>query len=62
MRVIKCDLCKRKIKDKPITAGFGFFADAELCEKCGSPILKFLRKHKFIKPKENKKMDSATCR
>lgn len=54
MRVIKCDLCKKKIKDEPVTAGLGIFPKAELCEKCGFPILKFLRKHKFINPKENK--------
>lgn len=55
MRVIKCDLCKKKIKSEPITAGFGFFPKAELCKKCGAPILKFLRKYKFIERKSKKK-------
>jgi len=49
MRIIKCDLCKKKINGEPIVAGLGFFPDAELCKKCGLPILKFLKKHKFIK-------------
>jgi len=49
MRVIKCDLCRKKIKNEPVTAGLGIFPRAELCKKCGSPILKFLIKNKFIK-------------
>jgi hypothetical protein len=54
MQIIKCDLCKKKIKGEPITAGIGFFPKAELCQKCGSSILKFLRKHKFIEKKKIK--------
>lgn len=54
MRVTKCDLCKKKIKSKPITAGVGFFPNAELCERCGAPILKFLKRHKFIESKKVK--------
>ena len=54
MRIIKCDLCKKVIKDEPITAGVGFFPNVELCEKCGSSILKFLKKHKFIESKNTK--------
>jgi hypothetical protein len=52
--ITKCDLCKRTIKGKPIIAGVGFFPKAELCEKCGAPILKFLRKHKFIEKKKQR--------
>jgi hypothetical protein len=52
MRITKCDLCKKEIKKEPVTAGIGFFPKAELCEKCGSSILKFLRKNKFIKEDE----------
>jgi len=55
MRVTKCDLCKKNIKDQPIIAGVGFFPNAELCEKCGKPIKDFLKKHKFIK------IDKKTC-
>jgi len=55
MRIIKCDLCKKRIKGESITAGIGFFPNVELCEKCGSPILKFLKKHKFIESKNTKK-------
>jgi hypothetical protein len=55
MRILKCDLCKKEIKKEPIVAGVGFFPQIELCEKCGAPILKFLKKHKFIKLEKNKK-------
>ena len=52
MRIIKCDLCKKKIKKEPIIIGVnGYFNRVELCEKCGAPILRFLRKHKFIRKK-----------
>jgi len=54
MRITKCDICKKQIKGKPVTAGLGFFLNVELCEKCGASILKFLKKHKFIKPKRAK--------
>lgn len=49
MLVLKCNLCKKDIKGKPITAGFDFLARIDLCEKCGKPIKDFLKKHKFIK-------------
>lgn len=52
MRITKCDLCKKKIQYEPITAGIGFFPRAELCEKCGSPIAKFLEKYKFVEIKD----------
>jgi len=55
MRVTKCDLCKKNIKDAPIIAGVGFFPNAELCERCGKPIKNFLERHKFIKIEKNKK-------
>ena len=54
MRTIKCDLCKKEIEKQPITAGFGFFPSAELCEECGLPIINFLKKHKFIKEDKTK--------
>ena len=55
MRVIKCDLCKEKIKDnKLITVGVGFLTHVELCEKCANPIISFLKKHKFIALKRAK--------
>jgi rRNA maturation endonuclease Nob1 len=55
MRILKCDLCKKEIKKEPIIAGVGFFPQVELCEKCGAPILRFLKKHKFIKSEKTKK-------
>lgn len=52
MRIIKCDLCKKKINKEPIIILAGLFSKVELCEKCSAPILKFLKKHKFIKKKQ----------
>lgn len=46
MRVIKCDLCKKKVKEKPVIAGRGILDWVELCEKCGAPVLEFLKKNK----------------
>lgn len=54
MRVTKCDLCKREIKDKVIHADVGYLNSAELCGECGLPILKFLKKNKFLKEEKNK--------
>ncbi|MFH1894432.1 MAG: hypothetical protein ABH813_00800 [Patescibacteria group bacterium] len=54
MQVTKCDLCKKVIKDKSVTAARGYLDRAELCQKCGAPILKFLRKNKFIKEEKRK--------
>ena len=53
MRVTKCDLCKKEIKkgDKPVHVYFEFYNDKELCEKCGDPILKFLKNKKLFKEK-----------
>ena len=53
MLVIKCDLCKKDIKGKPITASFGFGTNTHLCEKCGKPIKDFLKKHKFIETEKS---------
>ena len=39
MRVIKCDLCKKNIQGKPVTAGVGLLSGVELCGKCGKPHL-----------------------
>jgi len=57
MRITKCDLCKKNIKGEAITAGTGFFPKAELCEKCGMPIIRFLKKNNFLETnkKYNKK-------
>jgi len=57
MRVIKCDLCKKKIIKEPVIAGVGFLSRVELCERCGTPILKFLRKNKLVENVKNKKME-----
>ena len=54
MLIRKCDLCKKKIAKEPITAAVGFFNRRELCDKCGAPIVKFLKKYKLINPGEVK--------
>ena len=59
MMITKCDLCKRKINGEPIIAGVGFLKRFELCEKCGAPILKFLRKYKFIEKEGKVKFDKG---
>ena len=55
MDIKKCDFCKKEIKDKPVVARFGYLSSAELCIKCGEPVLKFLRKNKIIN-KDNKEI------
>ena len=45
-------MCKKKITGEPVIAGTGFLSRIELCEKCGLPILKFLRKYKFIEKQD----------
>jgi hypothetical protein len=55
MRVTKCDLCRKKITGEPVTVGVGYFPRNELCEKCGRPIIGFLKKHKFIDQKDKNK-------
>lgn len=53
MLVRKCDLCKKNIKNDPIMAGISFLNKKEFCDKCGAPIMKFLKKRKLIEIKEN---------
>ncbi len=56
MWIIKCDICKRQIKDDSIKVGLGFSKRLELCQKCGAPILQFLKKSKVIEAKEESKL------
>ena len=54
MLVTKCDLCKKGMaREKIVTAGLGY-EHFDLCEKCGAPILNFLKKHKFIEEKKER--------
>ncbi len=55
MLIRKCDLCKKRIKNEPITAGVDFLVRKEFCVKCGAPVVKFLKKHKFIESRKDKK-------
>ena len=54
MNITKCDICKKVIKGESLMAGRGFFSGekVEMCEKCGAPVLKFLKKHKILKVKK----------
>jgi len=58
MLVIKCDLCKKEAGENPIVAGFGHWPKYHLCEECGLPILKYLRKIKFL-DKNNKEIEKS---
>lgn len=48
MNLTKCDICGKKLKDKPVRAGIGYFVGNDFCSKCGKPILNFLKKHKLL--------------
>jgi hypothetical protein len=50
MTIKKCDLCKKKIIGEVVEASFGYRTRAELCGKCGSPVLSFLKKNKLFSP------------
>ncbi|MFZ2603815.1 MAG: hypothetical protein WAX79_07450 [Candidatus Omnitrophota bacterium] len=50
MTITKCDLCKKKIMGKAVEASFGYRNRIELCDKCGLPVLSFLKKNKLFKP------------
>jgi len=51
MNIKKCDFCKKEIKkdDKVVHVYFGFYNDKEFCEKCGAPVIKFLKNIKLFK-------------
>ena len=52
MQVVKCDICKKVIRGEAVRAGVDLWARAELCQKCGLPVLKLLKKYKFLKDKD----------
>ena len=54
MDIKKCDFCNKEIKDHKnyITVRFAF-KWTELCENCGEPVLKFLKKNKIIDKNNN---------
>jgi len=54
MFISKCDVCKKEIKKDRIDVRFSSFGSAEFCDKCGLPILKFLKKNKLIKEEKPK--------
>lgn len=59
MRVSKCDLCHKEIKqyDQKVSAGLGSALMAkELCLTCGKPVIKFLLQKKLVSAKEVEKL------
>lgn len=48
MFVRKCDLCKIETENLVVARLELSGAKADLCKTCGEPVLKFLRKNKFI--------------
>ena len=46
MEVTKCDLCRKTVSGKKYVTVFyrGSFVHFSFCEKCGEPIISFLRK------------------
>ncbi len=58
MDIVKCDLCKKVIKEHPIRASFVDYPNinrADLCDKCGKPIVDFFERNKLLKNSRIKK-------
>jgi len=50
MWIIQCDLCRKQIdRASTVRIELDFAKKAELCTDCAAPILRFLKKHKFIR-------------
>jgi hypothetical protein len=52
MLVRKCDNCKKEIRqlNEAVVVGTGFL-EFSFCERCGKPIIAFLKKRKLLQPK-----------
>jgi len=49
MRITKCDLCKKEIKDKPIVVAIDTISPrVELCRGCAEPIIDFLKEKELL--------------
>ncbi|MDP2930318.1 MAG: hypothetical protein Q8N56_01785 [bacterium] len=46
-------MCKRMIKDDAVTVSRSFGSRVELCQKCGTPVIKFLEKNKLTKSEKH---------
>ncbi|OGZ26820.1 MAG: hypothetical protein A2365_01305 [Candidatus Nealsonbacteria bacterium RIFOXYB1_FULL_40_15] len=55
MYLTKCDFCKKVIKNESIRVGFGFANGLDLCEKCGKPVVDFLKENGVL-DEENKRV------
>ena len=52
MDIKKCDICKKIIREHPISASFVTYPNvnrADLCAECGKPIVEFFDKNKLLK-------------
>ncbi len=59
MLVYKCDICESELdknKEGIIVGNRGIFSHFSLCDKCGKPIIEFMKKNKLIEIKKNKKL------
>lgn len=59
MKITKCDVCKKTIKDNSNNVHIGIgacsvFNSFEMCSTCGKPILKMLKSKKLIDEKNEK--------
>ncbi|MBU2264816.1 hypothetical protein KJ784_01355 [Patescibacteria group bacterium] len=55
MNIKKCDICKKVMKDREgikIYPQSEIFASFEICDKCGVPVMRFLKNKKLIKDKK----------
>ncbi|MBU0732226.1 hypothetical protein KKC88_05085 [Patescibacteria group bacterium] len=48
---IKCDKCKKIIKQKEVMVDAGYPNRYELCLDCGKPIITFLKRNSLYKEK-----------
>lgn len=58
MRIIKCDLCRKQIKQKELEIAVTIahpFSSQSFCEICGKDIIKFLKRHDLMN--NNKKTE-----
>jgi len=59
MKVKKCDICKKIIKEKDRDVNIYHsdrnFTLIELCFKCAEPVTKFLKSKKLIEDEKSKK-------
>ena len=62
--VYKCDACKKAIKGKMVVAGHSesFLSHHVFCERCGKPVVTFLKQQGFSKEGAATKKPTLTKR